>query len=54
MTNIAAEVGEVATTTATKEETMIVATEVDVTESAEVERTQVYPAKSNMLKKILK
>ncbi len=54
MTNIAAEVGEVATTTATKEETMIVATEVDVTESAEVERTQVHPAKSNMLKKILK
>ena len=40
--------------TATKVETMTVATEAAVTESAEVERTQVHPAKSNTLKKIPK
>ena len=54
MTNIAAEVAEVVTATATKVETMTVATEAAVTESAEVERTQVHHAKSNTLKKIPK
>lgn len=51
MTNTAAEVAEVVTTTATKVETMTAATEAAVTESAEVERTQVHPAKSNTLKR---
>lgn len=41
------EVAVVVTTTATKVETMTVATEAVVTESAEVERTLAPPAKSN-------
>ncbi len=47
MTITAAEVAEVVTMTATKVETMTVATEAAVMESAEAERTLVHNAKSN-------
>lgn len=46
-TNTAVEAAEVATMIATKVETMTVATEAAVMESAEVERTLVHNAKSN-------
>lgn len=48
VTITAAEVAEVVTMTATKVETMTVATEAAVMEIAEVERTLVHHAKSNM------